>query len=320
MKNLGIHHVSSLVSDIHASYDFYHNTLGLKLLIKTVNQDETTMYHLFFSDTTGQGGTEFTLFQINSFKQNQFGTNAIERIIFALPNTEALTYWENRLTDLQIEHYGIETYGNDTMIRFEDPDGLRLGFAVIDNQEDAFFPNPDSDVPVEYGIIGIHSVHLRVRYPKASQVILEQWFDFKNIAHYHEERFPITVLQNKNGLFKHKIYLIEDTLNPLEDQGIGGIHHLALYAKDLERLEEIQTLIEDKNFTNSGIVPREFIFASYFKEPNGILLEVATKTVGLPEFPETDILDEVPLYLPEFLENQREFIENELKRLEQYRH
>lgn len=69
MKNLGIHHVSSLVSDIHQSYDFYHNTLGLKLLIKTVNQDEKTMYQLFFSDTTGRGGTEFTLFQINTFKK-----------------------------------------------------------------------------------------------------------------------------------------------------------------------------------------------------------------------------------------------------------
>ena len=120
MKNLGIHHVSSLISDIHNSYDFYHNILGLKLLIKTVNQDEQTMYHLFFSDTTGRGGTEFTLFQINTFKENKFGTNAIERIIFAVPSIESLTYWENRLNQFNIEHYGVETYGDELMLRFEE--------------------------------------------------------------------------------------------------------------------------------------------------------------------------------------------------------
>ena len=319
MKNLGIHHVSSLVSDIHQSYDFYHNTLGLKLLIKTVNQDEKTMYHLFFSDTTGRGGTEFTLFQINTFKKNTFGTNSIERIIFAVPNVNALTYWENRLNQFNIEHYGIETYGEDLMLRFEDPDDLKIGFAVVANPDETYYPNPDSDVPTDFAILGIHSVHLRIRYKKATEFILTNWFDFHETSQFPEERFPITVLQNTNGVFKHKIYLIEDNLNPLEDQGIGGIHHLALYAEDKERLEEIQALIEERHFTNSGIVPREFIFATYFKEPNGLLFEVASKTVGLTNFPQTDNIDEVPLYLPAFLEDKRALIEAELKQIDGFR-
>ena len=319
MQNLGIHHVSSLVSDIHRSYDFYHNTLGLNLLIKTVNQDEQTMYHLFFSDTTGRGGTEFTLFQINTFKENNFGTNSIERIIFAVPSIEALNYWENRLNQLNIEHYGIETYGGELMLRFEDLDGLKIGFAVVTNSDETYYPNLDSDIPEEFAVLGIHSVHLRIRYTSATQFILKDWFEFHEVARYTEERFPITVVQNTQGVFQHKIFLIEDKINPVEDQGIGGIHHLALYAADKQRLEEIQSLIDERNFTNSGIVPREFIYATYFKEPNGLLFEVASKTVGLPEFPQTDNLDDIPLYLPEFLEEKRELIEMELKQIDGFR-
>lgn len=319
MTNLGIHHVSSLVSDIHTSYDFYHNILGLKLLIKTINQDDTSMYHLFFSDETGQGGTEFTLFQINTFKQNSFGTNSIDRIVFALPDEDAMRYWLQRLDDHQIEHYGIEIYGQDKMIRFEDPDGLRLAFAVVNNPEGKFFPNQTGPISVEHAILGIHSVHLRVRYPKATQNILEEWFEFIETAKYEDERFPITVMQNDNGLFKHKIYLIDDKINQLEEQGIGGIHHLALYAETDERLKEIQAAIEDKNFENSGIVPREFINATYFREPNGLLFEVATKTLGLPKFSKAESIDDVTLYLPDFLEEKRSQIEQQLSKLESYR-
>ncbi|MGX6977991.1 VOC family protein [Vagococcus elongatus] len=319
MKSLGLHHVSSLVSDSHVSYDFYHNILGLKLLMKTVNQDDTSMYHLFFSDMAGRPGTEFTVFQINTFKQNTFGTNAIERTIFGVPNREALDYWEKRLDDYSIEHWGIEQYGDSNILRFEDPDGLKLGFSVLRQPEHEFLPNTSSDIPADYAVAGIHSIHLRVRYPKATQNILEQWFDFFFSQEIPDPRFPVTVLTNKNSVFQHEVHLIEDGINPLEDQGIGGIHHLAFYVETHEDLMEIQEKIEEKNMITSGILPREFFDATYFREPNGLLFEVATKTRPVPSVEDTATIDELPLYLPDFLEPQRPRIEEELTNIDRYR-
>lgn len=319
MKSLGLHHVSSLVSDSRISYDFYHNILGLKLLMKTVNQDDTSMYHLFFSDKKGRPGTEFTVFQINTFKQNKFGTNAIERVVFGVSSREALDYWEKRLDDYRIEHWGIEEYGDSYILRFEDSDGLKLGFSILRQPEHEFFPNTSSDIPADYAILGVHSIHLRIRYPKATQKILEQWFDFSLSQKIEDPRFPVTVLTNKNSIFQHEVHLIEDVINPIEDQGIGGIHHLAFYVETYGELLEIQEKIEDKNMVTSGILPREFFDATYFREPNGLLFEVSTKTRPVPSVDQSATIDEIPLYLPDFLESHRSRIEEELAKIDSYR-
>lgn len=317
MKNLGLHHVSSLVSDIHTSYPFYHKTMGLKLLMKTVNQDETTMYHLFFSDLEGRPGTEFTVFQLNTFKQNSFGTNAIERTVFAVSSLAALIYWEERLTHFNVEHCGIEPYQDSHIIRFEDPDGLQLGLSVV-APDASYLPNPHSDVPLEYGIVGLHSVHLRVRYPKATSRILEDFFQLEKVSS-EKSAFPVTVFKNKDTPFQHEVHLIEDKVNPLEDQGIGGIHHVAFYVESYADLLMIQEKIDEKNMVTSEIVPREFFDATYFRDPNGLLFEVATKTHPIPIAPEMTSIDEVPLYLPTFLESKRQRIESELSKIDESR-
>lgn len=319
MKSLGIHHVSSLVADIHVSFQFYHNLLGLKLLMKTVNQDDHTMYHLFFADEQGRPGTEFTVFQINTFKKNTFGTNAIDRAVFSVTSEEALHYWLQRFDDNQIEHCGIENYGHSKIIRFEDPDGMPLGLSLAAQSEGTFYPNRESDVPLEYAIIGIHSVHLRVRYPKATEKILVEWFDFERSELLEDTSFPVTILKNPNSEFQHEIHVIEDHIAPLEDQGIGGIHHLALYADDYSDLLAINEKIIDKNLPNSGLHPREFFDAIYFREPNGILFEVASKIKKVPEPCSADDIDDVPLYLPDFLQSKRDRIEQDLSALDHYR-
>lgn len=313
MTCLGIHHISALVSDIHTSYEFYHKTLGLKLLMKTVNQDETTMYHLFFSDETGQPGTEFTVFQINTFKENKFGTNAIDRAIFGIKSEADLPYWIDRLDQFGVEHCGIEDYNDTKIIRFEDPDGMQLGISVL-KQADS-----DNHTEGTPEIVGLHSVHLRVRYPKATQKLLEEWFDFEHTSTLKTEAFPVTVFTNNHSDFNHEIHLIEDTVNPIEDQGVGGIHHLALFAETYGDLLETNERVIDKNLPNSGLHPREFFDAIYFREPNGILFEVASKANKIPTPVVAEAIDDVPLYLPDFLEPKRESIEYHLNKIDQFR-
>lgn len=319
MKSLGIHHISALVSDIHVSFQFYHKLLGLKLLMKTVNQDDHTMYHLFFADEQGRPGTEFTVFQINTFKNNTFGTNSIDRIVFSIKSEEALNYWLERLDKHNIEHCGIESYAYSKIIRFEDPDGMRLGISLSTQSEGGFFPNTESDVPLDYGIIGIHSVHLRVRYPKATEKLLVEWFNFERLAILKDTSLPVTLLKNYFSDFQHEIHLIEDVGLSLENQGIGGIHHLALYAEKYSDLLAINEKVIDKNFPNSGLHPREFFDAIYFREPNGILFEVASEIKKVPKPTSADDINLVPLYLPDFLKSKRQRIEEELKLLDMYR-
>lgn len=319
MKSLGIHHISALVSDIHRSFDFYHDILGLNLLMKTVNQDDTTMYHLFFSDMQGRPGTEFTVFQINTFRENTFGTNAIERAVFSVQSEESLAYWIEHLDKYNIEHCGIENYGESKIIRFEDPDGMNLGISYLENSRGLFYPKLTGSIPSEHGIIGLHSVHLRLRYPKATEKILTEWFDFTKINEVMQGIYPVTMLKNNNSELKHEIHLIEDTESPLEIQGIGGIHHLALYVSDYTDLLAINEKIINRNFSHSGIQPREFFDATYFREPNNLLFEVASKIKKVPTINDVETIDESPLYLPDFLEEKRESITSELAKLERYK-
>ncbi|WP_430536115.1 VOC family protein [Listeria rocourtiae] len=320
MKSLGIHHVSSLVADIRVSFKFYHKVLGMKLLMKTVNQDDYTMYHLFFADEQGRPGTEFTVFQINTFKKNVFGTNAIDRTVFSVKSEKALHYWLERFNVNNVEHCGIEDYGDTKIIRFEDPDGMPLALSIASQVEGDFAPNHDSDVPLDYAIIGIHSVHLRVRYPDATETILVGWFHFERLALLTNEPFPVTVLRNHHSDYQHEVHLIEDDTNPVEDQGIGGIHHLALYVEDYADLIAINNKLIEKNFRNSGLHPREFFDAIYFREPNGLLFEVSAKIKKVPLSISADEIDDVPLYLPDFLQNKREGIEKELCKIDKFRY
>lgn len=105
MNNTGLHHISVLSSNAERAFYFYHHILGLKLILKTVNQDDPNIYHLFFGDETGRGGTEFTVFEMKGAKENRFGTNAIERTMFLVRSEKSLYFWEKRFDDFNVCHY-----------------------------------------------------------------------------------------------------------------------------------------------------------------------------------------------------------------------
>ncbi|MBM6614837.1 VOC family protein [Desemzia sp. RIT804] len=318
MNHSIIHHVSVINRDIEKSFQFYHNILGLDLLLKTVNQDDIEMYHLFFSDTTGRPGTEFTIFQMTSGADKTFGTNSIERTIFAVPSVAALNFWEKRLNEYGLFNCEIEDYNNSKILRFEDYDGVQLGLVPLKNADNLtdYSGRVTTDISLENAIVGIDSVHLRVRYSLATTTILQQFFDLSLTKTIHHGDLTATVLSKEDSFLDQEIHVIEDKKNPLEVLGIGGTHHIALSVSNNTELKEVEELVVDKNFMNSGIKNREFFYSLYFREPNNILIEVATEEVALDKASQESFegveFDAVPLALPNFLEPRRAFIESNL--------
>ncbi|MGP6145526.1 VOC family protein [Jeotgalibaca sp. A122] len=303
-----IHHVSAINRDAEKTYEFYHGVLGLNLHLKTVNQDDTAMYHLFFSDTEGRPGTEFTLFEMKSGVDRKFGTNAIDCTAFAVPTTNSLVFWEARLNERGYFNCEIENYNDSHILHFEDPDGVQLALVPVETTEQTY-GQPTQAIPLEHAIVGLHSVHLRVRYAKATEAVLTELFNLE-VTNRFENR---TVLSRPNALFNQEIHLIEDKNAPLEVMGSGGTHHVALSVKDEAELKVIDEKVRERNFLNSGIKDREFFKSTYFREANGILIEVATEEGQLSKRSQAENFADQPLYLPSFLEPRRESIESNLK-------
>lgn len=314
MKNTGIHHISVLSNSAKRAYEFYTKILGLKLTLKTVNQDDSAMYHLFFGDEEGRVGTEFTVFEMKGTPMNQFGTNAIERTWFLVKNLEALTFWVNRFEQFGVLHYGVESFGGTSILRFEDEDGQRLGL-MYDQQTDwsKMHPHITKDISEKVAIGGVAGVELRVRYPEATGKYLVGMFGFskEEIVDFQERKYHH--YQFHGEIFHHHVYLIEDRTSPIQKLGVGGIHHVAFGVESVRDLEQLVEKLDDHNKIHSGIVNREFMVSTYFREGNYNLFEVATPFVEEKIIQEVaDKFEEIPLYLPEFLEEKRTEIEGYL--------
>lgn len=311
-----IHHISILNRLIKPTFDFYHNTLGLKLLMKTINQDDHTMYHLFFSDNEQRTGTELTFFELNDGQDQSFGTNTIERTILKVPTRASLDFWSERLEQAGICHYGVETFNQHPILRFEAPDNTQMALVPLrefENAED-YFPAEHSEIPVEHAILGIDAIQLRVQYAAATKQPLVDYLHWheKETVPFFETAHEVTVLENHHPQFYQEVHIIDDRTNPLAIEGIGGVHHVAFGVEDTQELTQVDSLLDEKNFTNSGIKDREFFKSLYFREPNHLLFEIATQK-GLLDAEayenQSSNFDEIPLYLPHFLADQRERIE-----------
>lgn len=318
MQNTGIHHVSVMSSSAEKAYDFYHRILGMKLILNTVNQDDHTMIHLFFGDEEGRGGSEFTVFDMGEhFKKNQFGTNALERTYFLVESAQSLIYWQERLDQFGVCHYGIEEFNHSQQLRFEDEDGQKLGFVYREGLDRSLLkPYVAQDIPAQHAILGLGQVDVRVRYPEATDRWLEDHFDFVKLEVSNRDDKEIWIYQHQPSVFGHQIHVIIDKTSPVQRLGVGGIHHLALGVQTRHDLEDLVDYLADHNKTNSGIVYREFFHSVYFRDPNYLLFEVATPLDKSREtFPQQGLdYKDLALDLPEFLEDKRQEIQANLLR------
>lgn len=172
-------------------------------------------------------------------------------------------------------------------------------------------PHVSPGVPKEFSILGIGDIYMRVRYPEVTQKIIEEYFGFKKYGEITENGLRVLLFGFDENEFRHEIHIIEDKKSPLQEEGVGAVHHFSFGVETKNDLELLQVELERKNFPNSGIVDREFIVSSYFREANDNLFEIATPlSKEEKDFPQQHKpFEEIPLFLPEFLEKKRKEIE-----------
>lgn len=304
---LGVHHVTAMTSSAEKIYDFFTNVLGLRLVKKTVNQDDIQTYHLFFADDVGSPGTDMTFFDFPGSSKAIRGTNEIAKTSFRVPNDQALDYWVKRLNHYDVKHEPIKTLFGIKMLEFRDFDDQE--YVLISDETDQCvkpgIPWEKGPVPLHAAIYGLGPVFFRVSNKDLMNHVLTHKLTFEKTD--EEGRFTRyqTSLGGNGGsvIVEHR-----DDLPPAR-QGFGGIHHVAFGVHDET---DIHTWIKHLNqlgAVHSGYVDRFYFKSLYTRLYPGILFEFATEGPGFIDDEEPyETLGEI-LALPPRFRNQRERIE-----------
>ncbi len=304
---LGHHHISMLVKNAKETNTFYQDVLGLRRVKVTVNQDDPSMYHLFYGDKTGSPGTGLTFFEMPNIGRTHRGTNAITRIGLMVPSEESLSYWKVRFEQLNVYHGSLSTYAKRSGLKFEDLDGLQLVLLVADGEEmDTWESYPESEVPVEHQIRGMGPIEITVRDSDTFTETLTERMKYKEVYRENNETLFQTVKADSYGEI-----LVKHLEGPDEKPGRGSVHHLAIRVSEESELEYWDKMARENRFPSSGEVDRYYFRSLYFREHNGILFEVATDGPGFTVDQDAEHLGK-KLVLPPFLEDRREEIENRL--------
>ncbi|MGE7919595.1 ring-cleaving dioxygenase [Viridibacillus sp. NPDC093762] len=302
----GIHHVTAITSSAEKNYEFFTNVLGMRLVKKTVNQDDIQTYHLFFADDKGSAGTDMTFFDFPGIPKGVHGTNEISKTSFRVPNDTALDFWVKRFNRLEVAHTGIiEQFGKKTL-SFVDFDDQRYQLISDENNEGVASGTPwqDGPVPLEYAITGLGPVFIRIANFDYFKEMMEKALAFKEIA--QEGSFHLfEVGEGGNGA---QVVVEFNAILPQAQQGYGSVHHTAFRVEDRSVLEEWIHRMEGFGFNTSGYVNRHFFESLYVRVAQGILFEFATDGPGFMGDEPYETLGE-KLSLPPFLEPKREQIE-----------
>lgn len=316
----GIHHVSAITKTAAENFKFYTKILGLRLIKKTVNQDDVSVYHLFYGDEVGNPGTELTFFELPNAGRNVDGNNSISALSLRVPSDRALDYWSERLTEFEVEHEEVKQRAGRATLAFKDFEGQRL--ILVSDENNAGVPGGKpwdrSPVPAEYGIVGLGPVQLTVSEPELTITVLTDLMGFRPKGQYPSSipgQPDILVFETGEGGTGAEVHIEPRTDLPRERLGRGGVHHVAFRVADEEELRAWIERIRSVRLPNSGFVDRFYFRSLYFREPNGILFELATDGPGFATDEDIEHLGE-SLALPPFLESNRAQIEAHLKPLD----
>ncbi|GAB6928797.1 ring-cleaving dioxygenase [Paenibacillus sp. JCM 10914] len=320
MEFKGIHHVSALTAAAANNFDFYTKILGMRLVKKTVNQDDVSVYHLFYGDERGNPGTELTFFEIPMAGRTREGNNSISATSLRVPSDRALDYWVERLDKFHVEREEIIERAGRKTLWFRDYEGQRIILVSDEDNEGvaAGVPWRKGPIPAEYAITGLGPVQLTVPRADRTVSVLTDLMGFRQKGQYPSSvagQPDILVLETGEGGSGAEVHVEERHDLPQERLGRGGVHHVAFRVEDEQELKAWIEQIDAAGFSNSGFVDRYYFRSLYFREPNGILFEVATDGPGFDTDEHLDHLGE-SLALPPFLEPKREQIEAKLRPLD----
>ena len=300
----GIHHVTAIASDPERNYEFYAETLGLRLVKRSVNQDDVSVYHLFYADHEGTPGTSMTFFPYTDARSGRVGTGQVGAVSFLVPEG-SLEYWRDRLESADANPgEPIERFG-DAVLPFEDPDGLPLELIA---REDAPSANlPESPVPAEHAVRGFFGVTLSLTSAEPTTDLLED-MGYDETAHDGTRRRYET-----DGDLGFVVDVDEDPQAPQGLPGAGTVHHVAFQVREDEQ-EAWREFLIDRGLRPTEIIDRKWFKSVYAREYGNILFEFATKEPGYTVDEDLESLGE-RLVLPEWLEDRREEIEAGLPEL-----
>lgn len=303
----GIHHVTAITSSAEANYQFFTNILGMRLVKKTVNQDDIQTYHLFFADDVGAPGTDMTFFDFPGIPKGVHGTDEIYKTGFRVPTDEALHYWVKRFNRLNVKHSGLQSLFGKMTLSFVDFDDQHYMLVSDEKNEGIASGTPwqQGPIPLEHAITGLGPLHIRVSRFDYMKEMLEKVLLFKEIAQ-EDNLHLFEVGEGGNGA---QLIIEHNTEFPPGQQGFGTVHHAAFRVENRAVLDEWMERMESFGFQTSGHVDRFFFESLYARVAPGILFEFATDGPGFMGDEPYETLGE-RLSLPPFLEHKRQQIES----------
>lgn len=312
----GQHHVSMITKNAKQNLWFYTEVLGLRLVKKTVNQDDPSMYHLFYGNHNGAPGTEVSFFEMPNAGQTRKGTNSISSFSLIVPTDEALAYWANRLDRFEVPHTAIVKIEGRKSLTFTDRDDLtvHLVSAEKDIVTELVEPWITPDIPSQYAIAGLGPVELTVRDASRTKAVLENilgYREVRTVPSMGDAKVMVDIFETAKGGLYTELQVKEVNDQDRERPGKGSIHHVAIRVKDVEELNAWAAKITAAGFKNTGVIDRYYFHSLYFRDPNHIMFELATDGPGFEIDEAFDVLGE-QLALPSFLEERREEIESKL--------
>jgi glyoxalase family protein len=292
MRLDGIHHVTCITADAPRNVDFYTRVLGLRLVKKSVNQDDPTVYHLFYADEAGSAGADITFFEYPGVRQGRAGAGMVHTVEWRLASREALDFWERRLaTELVPAGRDAES------LTFEDPEGLRHRL-LVSTVDDAPLIAEHPEIPAGHALQGFDGVRVFSARPESSATVLEETLGFVASGNDTWE---------VRGSSRGSLYAYDD---PPAEPGIGGggtVHHVA-WSSPMDEHEAWHRRVVEAGLRPSPIIDRFWFRSIYFREPSGVLFEIATLGPGFGVDEDMEHLGEA-LILPPAFEHLRSQVE-----------
>jgi glyoxalase family protein len=299
MKLEGIHHISAITGDATANVEFYSGVLGLRMVKKTVNQDDPTVYHLFYGDEHGSPGMDLTFFEYPGASRGRAGAGMIHRILWRVALPQALEFWRERLAGA-----GVTSELSGSSLLFSDPEGLEHEL-VLSESGDEPLRAISPEISPENALTGFEGVRAYAGRPAGSEHLLSQVLGF---TRREAERWEVRG-EHRGGFYAYDPAPPE--INRI--QGAGSVHHIAFACQPAE-LEQWRTRVAEAGAYPTPVIDRFYFRSVYFREPSGVLFELATIGPGFAVDEDPEHLGE-SLSLPPAFESLRGQVQSTLKPL-----
>ena len=289
MKLEGIHHVTAITADAPGNVDFYTRVLGLRLVKKTVNQDDPTVYHLFYADEKGRAGSDLTFFEYPGLPRGRPGAGMVHTVAWRVASDDALSFWAERLA---AEGVGVERDG--ARLRFADSEGMGLELGVVETGDEPLVAR-HPEIPADLALQGFDGVRAYSADPGASRALLEETLGFEP---------QDTASWEARGESRGSFYVYDPPPGARGQSGAGTVHHVA-WASSMEEHEAWRDRVARAGMRPTPVIDRFYFRSVYFREPSGVLFEIATLGPGFTADEPLETLGEA-LSLPPAYEPLRE--------------